>query len=66
MALRRVLSNQLKLSMLGKGQTIRSGHGWDRPDVPTAIIPEYVHKREVSHFYEIKMRISESFKDQYD
>ena len=28
----------------------RSGHGWNRPDVPLSIVPDYVHRREVIIF----------------
>lgn len=47
MALRRILRNQLSLLNSGKIQTARSGHGWDRPDVPLELNPLYVHRREV-------------------
>lgn len=47
MAIRRLLKNQMKLATSGHVQTLRSGHGWDRPDVPLELNPLYVHKREV-------------------
>lgn len=45
--MRRLLKNQFKAISLANNQTLRGGHGWDRPDVPLDLNPLYVHKREV-------------------
>lgn len=46
-----------------KKQTLRGGHGWDRPDVPLSLNYPYKHKREVFYlflFKQIKISIYET------